>query len=155
MNRQTRNALRIAGWSTIAIAAGHVLALLWAWSFFRATGIEPEMRELAAQGAALPYVLTLITAAGFLVAGIYALSGAGDVRRLPLLRTALVMIAAIFVYRATLYGGIDAVRDGDQTQIAFAAIALLIGLGYACGAVAHLRARSADRTSCVRSAPAA
>ncbi len=130
-------ALRIAGWSNIAIATAHVIGLIWAWSFFRAVGIEEEMRELATQGSALPYILTLITAAAFLVFGLYALSSAGYLRRLPLLRAGLVFVAVIYVYRATLHGGIGAVRDGDVAQIAFAAIALLIGLCYACGAVMH------------------
>ncbi len=133
-------ALRIGGRANLVIAAGHVIGLLWAWSFFRAVGIEHEMRELATQGAALPYIFTLLTAAAFLIFGLYALSGAGALRRLPLLRMGLVCIAVVYIYRATLYEGLAAVRDGDGTQIAFAAIALLIGLCYAIGAVAHHRA---------------
>lgn len=143
MTSRASYTLRIAGWSNVAIAAAHVIGLIWAWSFFRASGIEPEMRELAAQGAALPYLLTLGLAAGFLVCGLYAFSGAGDLRRLPFLRTALLSLAVIYLSRATLYGGICAVVEGDGAQIAFAAIALLIGLCYAYGAVARLRAGAA------------
>lgn len=128
-----RRALRFGGWANLVIAAAHALGLLWAWSMFRAVGIEGDMRMLAEQGAALPYVVTLIVAAGFFVFGLYALSGAGDLRRLPLLRTGLVVIAAVYLYRATW--GIGAVVDGDGAQVAFAAIALLVGLCYACGAV--------------------
>lgn len=141
MTSRASRTLRIAGWSNIAIAAGHVIGLIWAWSFFRSVGIEPEMRQLAQQGSALPYLFTLMTAAAFLACGLYALSGAGDLRRLPFLRTALLSLAVIYLYRATLYEGIAAVRDGDGAQIAFASIALVIGLCYACGAVAHLRVR--------------
>ncbi len=101
---------------------------------FRAVGIEADMRELGTQGAALPYILTLITCAAFAAFGLYGLSGAADIRRLPLLRAGLVSIAVIYVCRATVYGGIAAVRDGDTVQIVFAAIALLIGLCYANGA---------------------
>ncbi|MBA3860760.1 MAG: hypothetical protein H0X56_02195 [Solirubrobacterales bacterium] len=133
------HALRIGGAASLAIAAAHVIGLIWAWSLFRAVGVEEDMRELAQQGAALPYIFTLIAAAAFSVFGLYGLSGAGDLRRLPLLRAGLVAIAAIYLYRATLYEGISAVRAGDGAQIAFAAIALLIGLCYACGAVAHRR----------------
>ncbi|MDQ3723639.1 MAG: hypothetical protein M3376_11405 [Actinomycetota bacterium] len=139
MTTMKSRALRIAAWSNIAIAAAHAIGLIWAWSFFRAVGIDHEMRELATQGAALPYVLTVTTAAVFLVFGLYALSGAGDLRRLPLLRTALAAIAAIYLFRATLYGGIAALLDGDGPQIAFAAIALIIGLCYAGGAIAYRR----------------
>ena len=128
-------ALRIAGWANIALAAGHVPA----WTTFGWVGIEPQMRELAQQGAALPYVLTVITAGFFLVFGLYALSGAGDLRRLPLLRSVVVLIAVIYLLRATLVGGIADVLAGDVKQSVFAAIALLIGLCYASGAVALRR----------------
>jgi len=134
-----RRALRAAGWANIAIAAAQTIGLIWAWSMFRAVGIEEDMRELARQAAAMPYILTLITCAAFAVFGLYGLSGAADLRRLPLLRAGLVSIAVIYVFRATLYGGIGAVRDGDGAQIVFAAIALLIGLCYAYGAFAHRR----------------
>jgi len=147
IERPARRALRAAGWANIAIAAAHVIGLIWAWSMFRAVGIEAEMRELATLGAALPYVLTLVTAAAFAAFGLYGLAGAGDLRRLPLLRAGLVTIAVIYLSRATVYEGIAAVRDGDAAQIAFAAIALAIGLCYAYGAVAHRRVRTAARTA--------
>ncbi len=140
-----RRALRAAGWANIAIAAGQAIGLIWAWSMFAAVGIEEDMRELASQGAALPYVLTLITCAGFAVFGLYGLAGSGDLRRLPLLRTGLVSIAVIYLYRATVFEGIAAFRDGDTVQIVFAAIALLIGLLYAYGAHAHVRAQRRGR----------
>lgn len=135
--RRASRALRIGGWSNLVIAAGHVIGLIWAWSLFGTVGIEHEMRELATKGAALPYIVTLVTAAAFVVFGLYGLSGAGDLRRLPVLRAALVSIAAIFILRGTLFGGIGAVYDGDGAQVAFAAIALLVGLCYAYGAAAR------------------
>src|SRR5688500_10573660 len=85
-------ALAFAGWTNIALAAAHVVCLIWAYNAFRAVGIEQDMRMLAEHGAALPYVVTLIVAAGFLVFGLYGLSGAAVVRRLPVLRAALVSI---------------------------------------------------------------
>jgi len=136
---RARRALRTAGWANIAIAVAQAIGLIWAWSMFRAVGIEADMRELATQGAALPYILTLITCAAFAVFGLYGLSGAADIRRLPLLRAGLVSIAVIYLYRATVFEGIAAVRNGDTVQIVFAAIALLIGLCYAYGAFMQRR----------------
>ncbi|MBA3672864.1 MAG: hypothetical protein H0W68_12705 [Gemmatimonadaceae bacterium] len=140
---RARRALRTAGWANIAIAFAQATGLIWAWRMFRAVGIEADMRELATQGTALPYVLTLITCAAFAVFGLYGLSGAADIRRLPLLRAGLVSIAVIYVYRATVYEGIAAVRDGATVQIVFAAIALVIGLCYAYGAFVQRRATTA------------
>ena len=74
--------LRFGGWANLAIAAGHLVALGWAWTIFRWVDIEEPMRDLADQNAALPYFLTLFVAAFFLIFGLYALSAAGDLRRL-------------------------------------------------------------------------
>jgi hypothetical protein len=138
-------ALRIGGWANLVIAAGHVIGLLWAWSLFRAVGIEHEMRQLATQAAALPYIATLIAAVAFATFGVYGLAGAGDLRRVPLLRAGVVVIAAIFILRAS--EGVGAVSDGDAAQIAFAAISLLVGLCYAYGATACHTARASGVVS--------
>lgn len=91
------------------------------------------MRDLADQNSALPYFLTLFVAAFFLVFGLYALSAAGDLRRLPLLRPVLGFVAIVYLLRATLLGGISDLLAGDVKQVVFAVIALLIGLCYATG----------------------
>ena len=151
---RSQRALQIAGWTNIVLAAAHVVCLIWAYSVFRAVGIEEDMRRLAEQGgAALPYVVTLIVAAGFFIFGLYGLSGAGVMRRLPLLRTALVSIAAVYVLRGTLLGGFGAVAAGDAAQTAFAAVALAIGLSYAAGALAPRRSsQTTARVAGARSA---
>ncbi|MBA2298589.1 MAG: MoaD/ThiS family protein [Actinobacteria bacterium] len=125
--------MRLGGWANLTIVVGHLVALGWAWTAFRWVDIEVEMRELADQSAALPYLLTLLVAAFFLIFGLYGLSAAGDLRRLPLLRPVLGFIAVVYLLRATLLGGIQDVLAGDVKQVMFAAIALLIGLCYASG----------------------
>ena len=128
--------LRLGGWANLAIAAGHLVVLGWAWTVFRWVDIEEPMRDLADQNAALPYFLTLFVAAFFVVFGLYALSAAGDLRRLPLLRPVLGFVAIVYLLRATLLGGISDLLAGDVKQVVFAAIALLIGLCYASGVLA-------------------
>jgi len=132
-------ALTIGGGANLTIAAAHAVGLIWAWSMFRAVGIEEDMRLLARDGAALPYLLTLVAAGAFAVFGLYALSGAGVLRRLPLLRTVLAAITVIYLFRATW--GIGSLAEGDTAQVAFAAAALLIGGCYAYG-LARGRARA-------------
>ncbi len=128
--------LRFGGWANLAIAAAHLVALGWAWTVFGWVDIEDPMRDLADQNAVLPYLLTLLVAAFFLVFGLYALSAAGDLRRLPLLRPVLGFVAVVYLLRATLLGGIQDVLAGDVKQVVFAVIALLIGLCYASGVLA-------------------
>ncbi len=136
--------LRIGGWANLAIAAAHLVVLGWAWTVFRWVDIDEEMRDLADQNALLPYVLTLFVACCFLVFGLYALSAAGDLRRLPLLRPVLTFVAVVYLLRATLLGGIQDLVAGDVKQIVFAVIALLIGLCYAAGVLALRRQRRID-----------
>jgi len=133
--------LRFGGWANLVIAAAHVVALGWAWTVFRWVDVEEPMRELAAANAALPYLLTLLTAAFFLIFGLYALSAAGDLRRLPLLRPVLGFIAVVYLLRATLLGGITDLLAGDVKQVTFAAIALVIGLCYASGVLVARKSR--------------
>ena len=128
--------LRLGGWANLAIAAAHFVVLGWAWTVFRWVDIEAPMRDLADQNAVLPYLLTLLVAAFFLIFGLYALSAAGDLRRLPLLRPVLGFVAVVYLLRATLLGGIQDLIAGDVKQVVFAAIALLIGLCYASGVLA-------------------
>ncbi len=128
--------LRLGGWANLVITAAHLVTLGWAWTVFRWVDIEDPMRELAEQNSALPYLLTLLAAAFFFVFGLYALSGAGDLRRLPRLRPVLGFIAVVYLLRATLLGGIADLIAGDVKQVVFAAIALLIGLCYASGFLA-------------------
>ena len=135
--------LRFGGWANLAIAAGHLVALGWAWTVFRWVDIEEPMRDLADQHAALPYFLTLFVAAFFLIFGLYALSAAGDLRRLPLLRPVLGFVAVVYLLRATLEG-ISDLLAGDVKQIVFAAIALLIGLCYASGVLTLRRQKRID-----------
>lgn len=54
---------------------------------------EEEMKHLCFGQEWLLYVVTVCLAAGFTIAGFYALAAAGDIRKLPLRR--LVMIAIV------------------------------------------------------------
>ena len=118
--------LRFGGWANLAIAAGHLVALGWAWSVFRWVDIEEPMRDLADQNAALPYFLTLFVAAFFLIFGLYALSAAGDLRRLPLLRPVLGFVAIVYLLR----GGIDAYATGPTAVGVFVGASLGSRLGH-------------------------
>ena len=67
-------------------------------------GLTPYFRLKAVQKWLL-YVITVCLAVGFTIAGFYALSVAGDMRKLPLQR--LVMIAIVGLYSIRVIVGID------------------------------------------------
>ena len=65
---------------------------------------ENEMKHLCFGREWLLYVVTVCLAAGFTIAGFYALAAAGDIRKLPLRR--LVMIAIVGLYSIRVIVGI-------------------------------------------------
>lgn len=67
-------------------------------------GKEEEMKHLCFGREWLLYVVTVCLAAGFTIAGFYALAAAGDIRKLPLRR--LVMIAIVGLYSIRVIVGI-------------------------------------------------
>lgn len=67
-------------------------------------GKEDEMKHLCFGREWLLYVVAVCLAAGFTIAGFYALAAAGDIRKLPLRR--LVMIAIVGLYSIRVIVGI-------------------------------------------------
>ena len=67
-------------------------------------GKEDEKKHLCFGREWLLYVVTVCLAAGFTIAGFYALAAAGDIRKLPLRR--LVMIAIVGLYSIRVIVGI-------------------------------------------------
>lgn len=67
--------------------------------WYRYVGAGERMGRMVERGLLLPHFYTLVIAAVLLGWAGYALSGAGVVGRLPLLRPALVVIGAIYLVR--------------------------------------------------------
>lgn len=130
----------------------HVAIILGGPDWYRFFGARERMARLAARGSPYPAVITAGIAAVLAVWMLYALSGAGVIRRLPLLRTALVLIAAIYLGRGVL--GVPAVLLADDPyanqlksrmtfMIVTSAICIALGVCYAVGA-AQVWKRPAD-----------
>jgi len=101
-------------------------------------------------GRGWPAALTLLFAAGFAMLGLYALSGAGRVRPLPLLRTGLVAAATVYLLRGLLLvPGLVALAAGrpghPPRALLFSAVALAIGICPAAGLVTGWSGRSPGR----------
>lgn len=83
------------------VAAGHLACLPWLYPVLSIYRIDGIMETLALRyGAAIPYLLTVAIAFILAVFGLYGLSGAGIIRRLPLLETGIYTIATLFLLRA-------------------------------------------------------
>lgn len=62
-------------------------------------GKEEEMKHLCFGREWLLYVVTVCLAAGFTIAGFYALAAAGDIRKLPLRRLVMIVIVGLYSIR--------------------------------------------------------
>ena len=93
----------IAGGTLSAIAALlHVAIIFGGPDWYRFFGAGEGMARAAERGSAQPAIITLGIAAVLAVWSAYGFSGAGVIRRLPLLRTALVAISAVYLARGLL-----------------------------------------------------
>ena len=84
------------------ISLGHFVCLFFLEEAFRAYNILDEMTRLCFGRNWLLYVVTIAIAFAFAVAGLYALSAAGDIKRMPLQRIVVVAIVAVYIMRAAL-----------------------------------------------------
>ena len=97
--------LRLGASLHFLIALGHFICLFFLEEAFKAYGILDEMMHLCFGQQWLLYLVTVCLAVGFAIAGLYALSVASDLRKLPLQR--LVMIAIVGLYSIRVIVGID------------------------------------------------
>ena len=95
--RASRPLLIIAGWLSIAVALFQVVitfSIPWSKYF----GAPPSL----VVNPPLLYVTGVVAGIIFLVFGLYAFSGTGTLRRLPFIRTGLVVITTLYVLRGLL-----------------------------------------------------
>ena len=121
----------------------HLAIILGGPGWYRFFGAGEGMARLAARGSTYPAVITAGIAAILGVWTLYALSGAGVIRRLPFLRLALVLIAATYIARGTL--GVPVVlfvespytrelRSRMTFMVISSVVCVCLGLCYARGA---------------------
>jgi hypothetical protein len=136
-----------AGLSSFTIAVAHLgIMFLGApgYRWFGAPGLAVEVER----GSSVPALMCIAVAALLCLWGLYALSGAGRVRRLPLLRTGIVIIGVIYLLRGLL--GIPQLVDlfGGRNvapirYLGFSLVSGVTGVLYLGGLWARSRARRA------------
>jgi hypothetical protein len=90
------------GTFSILVALLHIAIIIGGPDWYRFWGAGEQMATLEENGSLLPDLLTFFIIVIFLIWGLYAYSGAGLIRRLPLLKTALMVISSIYTIRGLL-----------------------------------------------------
>ncbi len=128
-----------AGLNTVA-ALLHVGCIVFGASWYRFFGAGEGMATLAEAGDWRPTVITAGIVVVLSVWALYALSGAGAIRTLPLLRIALCAITAVYLLRGLAgfaYAAFGAGFEGARTDATFwwwsSAICLAFGIVHAIG----------------------
>jgi len=113
----------------------HVAVIAGGPAWYRFVGAGEAMARAAERGSPTPALVTLAIAAILMVWAFYAFSGAGIIRRLPLLRTALILISAVYLLRALAVLPVLILRPElvDTFAIVSSLVVLAYGLAYSIG----------------------
>lgn len=117
-----------AGMLSAAAAVLHLAVIAGGPAWYRFFGAGETMARMAEQGSPRPALITLCIAAILSVWAAYAFAGAGLIRRLPLMRTALVAITCVYLLRGLVLIPLLAIRPSQFD--AFALWSSLIVLAY-------------------------
>ena len=129
----------MAAASSAFIAVLHVVIIVMGAPAYRYFGAGERMARLDEQGSLVPAIVTAFLTLVFAVWAAYGLSGAGLLRRLPLMRTGLIVIGVLYTARGILLGPqavwfLSGYRDAvPPRQLVFSAVSLLTGLAYLAG----------------------
>ncbi|APP78393.1 hypothetical protein [Xanthomonas hortorum] len=127
--------LLVAGGLNALAALLHLGCIAAGPAGYRLLGAGDGMAQMASAGHWYPTVVTLIIVSILLVWALYALSGAGLVRRLPLLRWVLLAITGVYLLRGLFFAPLMAHFPGNSMTFWYAssAICLAFGIVHAVG----------------------
>lgn len=127
--------LIVGGWLSVLAALLHVACIFGGPDWYRFFGAGEGMARAAERGDLRPTLITLGIAAVLLIWAAYAFSGAGAIWRLPLLRTGLIVITAIYLLRGLIFVPLHLWRPqhSDSFAIWSSLIVLAYGTAYAVG----------------------
>jgi hypothetical protein len=130
-----------------AIALVHAAAIFLGPDAYAYLG-APQLGRAEAAGFTYPDLMTAGLTVVFTAFGAYALSGAGRMRRLPLLRVGLALIGAVFTLRGLLLfvelAGLAAGAPVPPRMAVFSLVSLITGAAFLAGTLPRWRALNAD-----------
>lgn len=124
------------GWLSLAASALHLACIVGGPRWYRLVGAGEGLAKAAERGEWGPAIVTAGIAAVLALWSAYAFAGAGVIGRLPLMRTALVAISAIYIARGLVVVMPTALRRPDLSPgflFWSSLIVLVFGLVYAVG----------------------
>lgn len=99
MHSGSNRYLLAAAFCCFAAALAHLACIMIGGDGYRFLGAGEQMAQMAEQGRWYPTVITSVIAVVLFIWGLYALSAAGAIKRLPLTRLALVLVSCVFLFR--------------------------------------------------------
>ncbi|WP_049631386.1 hypothetical protein [Cellvibrio sp. pealriver] len=129
------NYLIIAAVCSAVAALMHVGCIIFGGDWYRFFGAGEQMAQMAEAGHIYPTIVTSVIVVVLTLWSLYALSGAGVIMRLPLLRVGLCVIAAIYLLRGIVFIPLIPMFPENSTTfwLVSSAICFAFGLMYALG----------------------
>jgi hypothetical protein len=145
MQIQGKHWLILGGIFSIMIAILHIVIIFGGAPAYRYFGAGEEMAQMAIAGSVLPALVTFFIAVIFAIWALYAFSGAGAIRYLPLLRIGLVVIASIYTLRGVglipqVAWMINSPKSVPPQDVVFSLVSLLVGIVYFAGTTSTWKA---------------
>jgi len=127
--------LMAAALLSAAAAVLHLAIIAGGPAWYRFFGAGERMARMAEHGSPRPALFAIAIAAVLAIWSAYALAGAGLIARLPLMRTALVAITAIYLLRGLVLLPALAMNGGRVGAFLWwsSLIVLVYGITYAVG----------------------
>jgi hypothetical protein len=127
---RTHNICLLIGASLSAIAASlHLACIVFGAPLYRFLGAGERMAHLASSGNCYPTVAALVVAAVLCIWSLYALSGAGVIRKLPWVRVALTLITGIYLLRGVAFAPLMKYYPDNSQLFWFVSSAICVAFG--------------------------
>lgn len=130
------NRLLVIGSICSAIAAlAHLGCILFGGDWYRFFGAGEQMATMAEAGSIYPAIVTSVIVAILSVWALYGLSGSRLILKLPLVRTCLVAISFVYLFRGVSFVALMPMLPENSITfwLVSSSICLCIGLFYAIG----------------------
>ena len=126
----SRNSFLIAGGILDALAAlMHLGCIAFGAPWYRLLGAGEQMAQMDLAGHMYPTVVTLVVSGILLVSSLYAFSGAGVLRELPLTRWVICAITGVYLVRGVAAVPLMAYFPGNSATFWLVSSALCLAFG--------------------------